>query len=177
MPLPDLLPNNTARFKLFYTTCVQQHTMVVRSSPVSPAAFGTAILALYGALAASVYTTSFDEVQFAAAGSDVFNAVTTGIEGTVHTGFGLGTRPQTGQYFNFVGRSPAGYRVRAAVFGAIAIGSDFRYIPGESAALDAAQNVVSGTTGLWLAIDGQAAVWKGYINAGYNAYWQRAVRP
>jgi hypothetical protein len=171
-PLP---PNSTARFKVFYTSVGEQHTLQVRSAD-SPAAVGLNVDDLFTALSPKLFATVIDEVQFAASGSNVFNSVTTGIEGNTY-GTGAGSITNVPLYIDFVGRSADGRRVRASVFGANDTGTDFRYVAGESAAIDAAVAALQAPANHWLTIGGLEPVWKNYANGGFNAYWQRAVRP
>jgi hypothetical protein len=173
-PLPA---NNTERFKVFYTAGGHQHTQEIRTDGISPAALGTSLDAYYTALGTIIYTTTIDQVQYASSGSNIFNAVTTGIEGNT---YGSGTPAVAGEnayYYDFVGRSSGGRRVRFGQFGAKGLGGDYRFVAGESAELDAALVYLDATPNTWLAIDGIPPVWKTYVNAGANAYWQRALRP
>lgn len=171
-PLP---PNSTARFKVFYTNIAQQHVMDIRSAD-SPVAFGLNVDDLLNALSGMLLATVIDEVQFAASGSNVFNAVTTGIEGLTY-GTGAGTPNLRAAYVNFVGRSSGGRRVRLAVFGVNNVTDDYRFISGESAFIDNALLALNATANHFICIDGLAPIWKNYANSGFNAYWQRAVRP
>jgi len=171
-PLP---PSNTARFKVFYTNCGKQHTLQVRSAD-SPLAVGLNIDDFFQALSIVLFSTVIDEVQFAASGSDIFNAITTGIEGNTY-GSGAGSITSVPVYLDFVGRSSGGRRVRATVLGVTTIGTDYRFVAGESTVIDAAVAALQAPANHWLAIDGIEPVWKTYANAGYNAHWQRAVRP
>jgi len=171
-PLP---PNNTARFKVFYTTIGHQHTLEIRSG-ASPGAVGVIVDQFFTALSAISFLKTIDEVQFAASGSNVFNAVTSGIEGNTY-GVGAGSITDVPVYIDFVGRSSGGRRVRLASFGHGSVGVDYRYLAGESIPVDAAVSVLQSAGGSLLAIDGLTPIWKAYANGGYNAYWQRAIRP
>lgn len=171
-PLP---PNSTARFRIFYTGIGVQHSVEIRSG-ASPSAVGTIVDDLLTAIDGALQALVIDEVQFAANGSDVFNAVTTGIEGNPY-GTGGGITSQAANYYNFIGRSSGGRRVRLALFGANSQAGDYRFVAGENSALDAARAVLVAAAGDILAIDGLTPTWKTYINAGVNAHWQRALRP
>lgn len=173
-PLP---PNSTERYKVFYTVGGIQHTQQIRTDGISPSALGASLTAYYTALGGTIYDTVIDQVQFAASGSNVFNAVSTGVEGD-HFGSGEHSVPgENAYYYDFIGRSTGGRRTRFAQFGAKALGEDYRFASDEDDALDAALVFIDATPGTWLAIDGIAPVWKSYINAGVNAYWQRQIRP
>jgi hypothetical protein len=172
-PLPI---DNTARYKVFYTNGGRQHVQDVRVNAVSPSAFGTAFAALLSAIAGDLTVTVIDEVQFAGLHSNLFFPVITGIEGTSHGG-GAATIRTTTQYANFIGRSAGGRRVRAAIFGVLVISDDNRFVAGESAAFDNAIAVLVANPSIWVGIDGTQTAWKSYVNTGFNAYWQRKVRP
>ena len=173
-PLP---PESTARFKVFYTSVGHQHSMEVRSAG-SPSAVGTFLDDYFTGLGFLIYSTVIDEVQFAANGSTIFNAVTTGIEGNVYTGAGSGTvASEAAQFISFIGRTSGGRRLRMYTFGATSTAVDFRYVAGENATVDAVVAILVAAGGLLLGIDGGTPVWKNYANAGVNAHWQKTLRP
>ena len=177
MPLPHLDPDNTARYKVFYTVSAYQHTSEVRVGIVSPSAFGTAFGTFLGDLAPNLYATTIDSVEYAGAGTTVFFPVTTGIEGITY-GSGSAVVPGENAYFyDFSGRTSGGRRMRAFQYGAKTLGGDYRFAAGEDTDLDAALAVIVGEASMWLGIDGVKPVMKSYINAGVNSYWQRKVRP
>lgn len=171
-PLP---PSNTPRYKVLYTTVFEQHSMEIRSH-ISPSALGTLVNDFMTAIGASALVATIDEVQFAADGSDIFNAVTTGIEGNSY-GTGAGYDAQTAWYYSWIGRSSDGRRVRLYRFGASSLGNDFRFGRGEGTGLDAATDVLVAAGADIVTIGDLQPVWKFYINAGVNAHWQKAVRP
>lgn len=175
--MAPLNPNNTDRYKVFYTVGGRQHVQQIRTDGVSPFAFGLFVDTYYQAVDPAIYTTVIDQVQFATSGTDVFNPVTSGIEGNSYGSGAASVEGEDAYYYDFVGRSTGGRRVRFAQFGAKALGSDYRYAAGESADLDAALAVIDATANAWLAVDGIPAIWKSYVNAGANAYWQRKIRP
>jgi hypothetical protein len=171
-PLP---PDSTPRFKVFYTNSGQQHTMNIRSHD-SPSAFGLNVDDFLNALSGLLTATTIDEVQFAATGSNVFNPVTSGIEGNTY-GSGAGSTLVRASYVDFIGRSTDGKRVRLAVFGTKDLGTDFRFVAGENADVDAAIVALSAGANHFVTISDANPIWKSYANAGFNAYWQRAERP
>jgi hypothetical protein len=145
---------------------------------ISPATLGAELDVLYDALATAgiIYQITIDEVQFAANGSNVFNTVVSGIEGNTY-GSGTPTTAQVPQYFDFVGRSTDGRRVRFSVFGANYLGGDYRVVAGENPGIDVVVTLLNASVNAWFTIGGLKAIWKSYANVGVNAYWQRAVRP
>lgn len=177
--MPPIAPNLTDRYKILYTVGGHQHAQIVRSEGITDANFDTVMDDYYTALGASIYSTTIDDVQFAFAGSNIFSPITSAIVGNT---YGSGTPAVAGEnayFYSFVGRaSGSGVRVRFYQFGAKALGSDYRYAPGENADLDAALAVIdTSLTGIFMAADGNNPTWKSYINAGVNAYWQRNLRP
>lgn len=170
-PLP---PNNTPRFKVFYENAVSQHVQEYRSH-LSPVAVGAFVDQLWTALGVGVYATTITEVQFAADGSDIFNAVTTGIEGNDY-GTGTPTLQFAPWYFNFIARSAGGRRLRLAFFGAQGIGTNYRFAPGESTQVDNTIGILQSLGNDIRVIDDLTPVWKVYANAGVNAHWQKRVR-
>lgn len=173
-PLPS---NSTARYKWFYTVGGHQHTAQVRVlASFTPEDMGTFLSAWYDALGGSLYNGVIDEVQFAQAGSDIFNPVVTGVEGQAFGSGGAGGQADAPKYLDFVGRGSSGRRVRLAQFGVIGVAGDFRYTSAESPAIADAVGLLNGTDGLGLTVSGNKAIWKPYANSGYNAYWQREVR-
>jgi len=171
-PLP---PNNTPRFKITYTNAGRQHVLNVRSHD-SPAALGADVNDIFAVMGPRLYPTVINTVEFAADGSNVFNLVTSGIEGNA---YGAGSPPVTApsQYINFIGRSSDGRRVRMALFGMVLVGTDFRWIPGEDAQVDAAIALLNLPANGFVSIGDLKPVWKSYANAGFNAYWQKEIRP
>lgn len=173
-PLPA---SNTARFKVSYTNQLNQHAAVVRSTPVSPATFGTQFDALMTALVGIIPTTVIDVVEFAASGSDIFNPVVTGIEGNSY-GAGPTSERFAAHFLSFIGRTSGGRRVRLFIFGIDAlVANDYRYVSGEIPQVDAAIAVIAGATGSFLGIDGLIPSWKSYANTGVNTHWQKELRP
>jgi hypothetical protein len=171
-PLP---PNNTARFRVHYTVIGNQHSMQIRSG-VSPASLGSFINALYTNLGVDVFATVIDFVDWAPAGSDIFNPVTTGIEGNTY-GSGAGATENIPWALTFIGRTSGGRRVRFAVFGYKSLSSNYRVTAGEQASIDGVitllQSVGSGVVG----IDNIAPVWKTYADVQVNDHWLKVVRP
>lgn len=171
-PLP---PNGTARFRVFYTNVGKQHTLEIRSG-ASPLAVGLIADDLFTHLTPLIAPTVIDTVQFAANGSNVFNPVTTGIEGNTYGG-GFGSAHNAAWFISFIGRTSGGRRCRLYVFGALTLAVDYRYIAGESADIDAAIASLVAVGDDILGIDGLMPIWKSYANGGANSYWQKQLRP
>lgn len=173
--MAPLLPSNTPRFRFVYTTVGHQHTFEMRSL-ISPAAMGTLVHQLLTALSNNLYDLVLDLVNWAPAGSNIFNPVITGIEGN-HYGLGVAAADVVPFFVNFIGRSSGGRRNRIMLFGAKSLGIDYRFVAGEDPDIDAAVAILQGAAINTLAIDGLPTVWKSYVNAGVNAHWIKAVRP
>jgi len=145
-------------------------------SHASPATIGIIVDQLFTALGTQVLATVIDQVTFAADGSNVFNLVTTGVEGNTY-GSGTTDVSESGRFVSFIGRSSGGRRVRLYVFGFITVSHDFRFVAGEVTQVDDAIDVLQAAGSTLVAIDDIQPIWKNYANAGYNAHWQKAVRP
>lgn len=63
------------------------------------------------------------------------------------------------------------------VFSPTLLGGDYRFNPGEASSFDNARNVLNTAGSTITTIDGQTPVWKTYINALANTYWQKKLRP
>lgn len=172
-PLP---PQNTARYFLDYTTTGRNHTMEVRAIGAhSPAAFGSVMNGILLATTSLYNLITVSTVRFAVNGSVVSNPVTSGIEGNTY-GSGAGTADDAPRAINFVGRSPAGRRVRLMIFGYKGGISTWRVTTAESVPIQNALATINGDANFFAAIDGIKAIWKPYVNVMYNAYWTRKVR-
>jgi len=172
-PLPQ---NNTPTFELYYTTGGNQHSQQVRTGSMSPATFGTVMDLYYTGLASKLYSVVIDFVTFRAAGSTIANIVTTGIEGNTY-GSGSPSSLNEPLYVDFIGRSSGGRRTRLTQFGCSDLATDYRFVAGESAAIDATIAFLNAQTNIFYAVDGLKAIWKSYANTGLNSYWQRKQRP
>ena len=173
--MAPLSPDNTARFRFHYTTISKQHAVQVRSTQ-SPAALGILMDTYFSAWGVTVAEFVVDFVDWAPAGSDIFNPVTTGIEGNAYTG-GTFTADKAAWTYSLIGRTTGGRRVRLTHFGALFLGGDYRFVAGESSPLDAVVAAVNAMGANILGIDGLAPVWKSYVNAGVNDHWLKELRP
>jgi len=171
-PLP---PNSTPRFKCLYSNLSRQHDLQLRSSE-SPASIGTLIDAIFTAVTGAIAATTIDVVEFAPSGSDIFNPVTTGIEGNT---YGISGHPNSdaATFWSVVGRTAGARRVRYYVFGMGGMGGDYRYVSGESGIADNFLAAFTLNAGDLQGIDGAVPVFKNYVNAGVNVHLQKALRP
>lgn len=172
--MAPLSPDNTARYRFHYTTVGKNHTLQLRSAS-SPAAIGAVYDALISALSTSIFAHTLNTVTWAPAGSDVFNPVVTGYEGIVH-GSGPGADFNIPWALTFVGRTPGGRRIRAAVFGYSTISGNYRVSPTESILVDAAIGVLQSAGSTVVGIDGLTPVWYTYANVQVNDHWVAEIR-
>jgi len=172
-PLP---PNSTARYRVSYTVGGEAHDFQVRHNTVSPSAFGTWANDFLTALAPTLNAVTISGVELALSGSNIFNPVSVTIVNNTY-GSGAGGGSAIPNFINFIGRTSGGRRVRLALFGNKNDATDYRFLSGENAAIDAAIVELQSDPDIAIGIDGLTPVWYNYANAGVNAYWQRAIRP
>lgn len=172
--MAPLSPSNTPRFRIFYAGGGLQHSFQMRSNQ-SPASIGTAANAFLTALTPVLFSLVIDHVEFAPAGSDIFNPVVTGIEGNP---YGAGASPiaNLAWGWNFIGRTSGGRRVRVAVFSSTVLALNYRASAGEVAAVDAARGSLVANSLSWLGIDGVTPVWKTYANVKPFDHWVKELR-
>lgn len=170
-PLPE---NSTPRFKLHYVITSYDHTMQVRSH-MSPASFGTLMGSFLAAFGINIYALTVTNVEFAAANSNIFNLVTTGIEGITY-GAGASDPQHAPLAYNFIGRSTGGRRVRLAVFGSKSYGTNYRVSPGEESWVDDARVVLDDAGPAIVCIDDIPPIWKTYVNVKPFDHWINQVR-
>jgi hypothetical protein len=176
MPLTPLPADNTDRYKVNYTAVGFNHDFQVRTdASASAGGLGSVVGAFLTALAPQLYPVLVQTVEFAVAGSGVFNPVTTGIEGVTY-GTGSPAPLLAPQFIGFQGRTSGGRKVRLSVFGIRPEENDYRFDPGDNSDIDAAINVLQGASHYFLGIDGVVPLWYDYSNTGFNAYWQRKLR-
>lgn len=173
-PLPS---NNTAVLFVDYTVSGEQHTMQARPQTGSSNLDVMDVLAAFwAALDDSIFLTNIDGARGRAEGATVTLPVTW----TGDSGYGVtdGEHNTTAQYYDFVGRSILGRRVKLSVFGAgtlvDTVGHDYRLTP--SGLLLDALNVLKSNSDILGAIDGAQIIWYDYINTGINAYWRNKIR-
>lgn len=173
-PLP---PDNTPRYFLDYDTCGHGHTLMCRVNSTAVAAdVAATISAFLTDLAPNLYLLTVTGFRFADAGTNVSLPVTW--TGDATYGDDVGPEYASGQYYDFVGRSPGGRRVRVAVFGAISlqVGDNYRISVAESTDMQDALAELVSDVDHFLAIDFGTPIWNQYANSGVNAYWRNKIR-
>lgn len=182
--MAPLAPDNTGRFYVDYHANGHDHTAMFRfndgGSGVPDAGFVENVLAFFED-AASFFPTDAEVIGFrvSAAGSPVSNtysAVPPAIAGSNPPSVAVAPA-----YIDFVGRSPDGRRVRVALMGVAVnpvqsggVFSNYRLTAVEDARIATLVTDLANMEAV--TISNQIAVWKGYGNLGYNAYWQRQAR-
>lgn len=173
-PLP---PNSTARVKIQYNTCEFDHELQIRyAAPNTVDDVITEFNSFINAIEGLLFESTFIGAQVAASGSNVFNDVAG--SWPVTWGSGVGAKVSTAWYYDFIGRSVDGRRVRMAVFGAkqISTTDDYRAFSAEVADIEAGVAVLNGAEGVFLSINQFQPIWKPYANSGVNAYWRNKIR-
>lgn len=172
--MAPLAPSNTPRFRVHYATVGGDHTMQIRSAS-SPLAIGAFVAGFWTALGAASSAKVVSFVDFAPAGSDIFNPVATTLDGNTY-GSGSVVSENYAWAYTFVGRTPGGRRVRLVTFLATDLGANYRFSAGEDGNIDAAVAVLVAAGGLVVGIDGLTPVWKSYVNVQVNDHWVKVLR-
>lgn len=174
-PLPA---NNTNRLFVRQVGAAGVHETVMRfPSNVSQQDAVTRARVLCLALAPMISNTvSFAGARWQVAGTKLSFPVNWGaaITGTNATLISAENKPR---FVSATGRSTGGRRVRMTFFGVtVGVTPDYRVIPEEGAAVNAFLDELHVGTPGPCAIDGLLPLWNDYLNAGYNAYFQRRNR-
>lgn len=172
-----LPPSSTARVKIQYTVDGHDHVCQIRyKAPDTTDDVIAGFNDLITAIGPRLHESTFVQASVAALGSDIFNP----LAGDWPVGWGDGAAPNYGSalYYDFIGRSLDGRRVRLALFGAqnLQMGTDYRINTAEDADVDAAVQVLNEAEGIFLSINGFQPVWYSYVNTGVNAYWRNKIR-
>lgn len=172
--MAPISPDNTPRFKFNYTQNGFVHSFQLRSHD-SPSGIAAIVDGFLTALDVSITTLVITTVEFAAAASDIFLPVVSGLEGDSY-GSGFNVNPIANWFYGFQGRSAGGRKWHLDIYGATTLGTDFRLLPGENLDVDAGVTALQGSSGI-VGIDDTDVSFYSYVNCGVNAHWQRAVRP
>jgi hypothetical protein len=173
-PLP---PHSTARLYIDYETCGFNHTQLVRAGTgVTPAEAVTEAAVIWGECSPLLHLVTITGARWSDALSDVSNPVAW--TGDASYGGGAGVAYETAKYYDFVGRSVAGRRVRLSFFGAVAleIGDNYRASVAENADVANVLAALGLAEGVFVAIDGFQPLWHQYADMGVNAYWRNKIR-
>lgn len=181
-PLP---PNSTARYVVKYRANGLEHTTQFRyldapgGSPPD-AAFLDDVQTFFVQLQ-GYFPTDFAylSAEYVPTGSNVSSP--TSVPGVNPVGAATPNIAERPGYIDFVGRSEGGRRARITILGVgvTPVGeggaaNDYRITASEAIAINNALNTL--TNAGVVGIDGEPVVWKPYVNAGYNVYYQRKAR-
>lgn len=174
-PLPS---NNTGVLFLDYTVGGEGHTMQARYAASSTVVEVMTVLDEFlTALGDGIFTITVEGARHRLQGALITLPITW--IGQPDYGSGTANHAQSAQYYDFVGRSVEGRKVRLSVFGAAAVtdlaDDDYR-LPGGTGAIAAAISALDSGLGAICAIDGENIVWYPYANTGINAYWRNKIR-
>ena len=175
-PLSNL---NTQRYLLRQITNGGAHTTLFRApSNATPATVIADITSFLNQLKASMW------VSWSAVGLDyapAFSTVSTPqtwstLQGT-SAGAGATDHQRDPIFISFIGRTANGRRTKLTFFGsAFTPDQNYRIDTGQAANMTSCIAILNGTSNTISAIDGSKPLWKNYLDAGYNAYWQRKNR-
>lgn len=173
-PLP---PESTARVYLDYTTCGYQHTLICRFK--SGATIQDAVdqlSAFVTGAGTQVYASALVGLRASNDGSNI----TYPLANTFPTTWGSGSASgnESANYYDFVGRSADGRRVRVALFGAVNVSVNdlFRITGVGSAPWSDMLAALTDNPDVFCTISEQTPVWHNYVNTGINAYWRNTIR-
>lgn len=185
MPVVALPPSNTPRYWVDYRANGADHALQLRyaggtSSPPPDSLFITLVAGWLSQLA-NLMPSDFEVIgaRFAPAGTDV--TLPCDAPTGVSTGAGSPAQAERAAFLTFVGRTALGRKVRVAVIGASASPAseggafaNYRVTTAENVDVADAYAVLQSIA--TVGIDGSGVTWYPYVNCGYNAYWQKAVR-
>lgn len=172
--MPPLPPSGTPRFKFGYNTAGFGHTFQIRSHG-SPSAVGALVDTFLNALSDALFPFAIGTVEFAPTSSDIFLPVVTGIEGNTYGG-GSPTVQEEAWYYGFQGRGATGKKWHLDIFGAISLGTNYIWQPGEYTVMDNAVAALQAFGSSLVDIsDAQVSVYT-YVNAGVNYHYQKKLR-
>jgi hypothetical protein len=127
-------------------------------------------------IAPAAYTIAPLAIEHSIQGSNVRNTVPMSLAPSYGTGINT-TDDRRARTVSFVGRSNLGHRARLTVFGIKDISEpDYRVDTTESTVVSSVVTLLNGAVGVFLAIDGQKAVWKSYGNINFNDHWIKVFR-
>lgn len=176
--MAPLAPNSTARVFVDYTVAGHQHTLQCRfDAPNTPSDCLPVIGDFLTAFGNQLYASTLVGVRYTVAGGTVsspFSAV--GMP--TSWGSGAATGNESAQYYDFIGRTTGGRRVRVSVFGAVnvSVNDVFRIPISGNPPWSDALDVLEAAEGVFIGIDGLQPYWHPYVNTGINAYWRNQIR-
>jgi hypothetical protein len=134
------------------------------------------LASLLDAMGTTIYEYTILGARESVADSDISLPITW--TGADHYGSDEGDHANTAWYYDWVGRSTGGRRVRLALFGSknFEDNVDHDYRLPTTGFFAAPLAVLTGASADMVAIDGLEPVWYSYLNVGVNAYWRNKIR-
>lgn len=181
-PLPV---NNTARYRIHYFCNLEPHVVTFRyddggvAAPPSTGFLAGLTVVLNAAALFMAADLAYISAEYIPSGGNI--SIPTGLPLLLTGGTGTPTLALTPAFISAGGRSVGGRQAKFFMLGASytpatsgGASSDYRVSAAESANVAALISALD-LSGV-VAIDNDLPLWKSYINLGYNAYWQKAVR-
>jgi len=175
--MAPLSPDNTARVYVDYTVAGHQHTVMARYAATGDISATVAHLADFvNAFGASVFLSTLVGIRASSVGSSVTFPVSETFPATWGSVDVAGD--ETANYYDLIGRSVDGRRVRVALFGAKTLTASDKYRlptslgPPWSDVL----TVLEGAFPSFCTISALQPVWHSYVNLGQNAHWRNELR-
>jgi len=178
MPVTALAPENTARWRLVYQVGGIEHGVVMRVDATNPTqtTVEAGFSQLLSDLSAQMWEITFVRLEYAAAGSTIFNPQTSALSGVL-AGAGAGGPEQNVRSISFVGRTGGGHKARVFLYGyGAATADNMRVTTVERAEVAAAIARINGYLHLFVAIDAIKPTYNGYVNINYNKHWTKVIR-
>lgn len=176
--MPPLPENSTACVFIDYEVAGYPHTAQVRfDAPNTPSDVLVEFASIVTALGPNLYESHLLGTRYRVAGGTVSVPFpSTGLPAV--WGVGLAVGDETARYYDWIGRSTGGKRVRFSLFGATILTNDNKYRITSTIGppWSEVQDILDAAEGTFLAIDGLQPVWYPYVNLGVNAYWRNKVR-
>lgn len=176
--MAPLASNLTSRGWLKYTSMGVQHEYMVRLAAGSTSADYIGFFGLLAGILKAHLPTSdgFISARYSAAGSLVsFPIAWSAVAGTLAVSVEQNAKPQ---FQSLVGRSADGVRCKHSFYAPYPeTDSDYRFSLAAASAFQDWIDLLDETTPAVVSASGQPVIWQEYVNAGFNAYWQRNVRP
>lgn len=176
-PLPPLPDNNTDCYFVQLSTAVDTFTQQIRALPgVSVTDFASYMTDMYAYADEFMPQTFVTGVSWRAAGSDITIPVSTTLLG-YEFGTGTALKIDAPRFISFQGRSVAGYRTSLFFFGVtLTFPASYRIAAGVLPVINNMIALLGSESGLVAAKNGAEALWKSYVNCGFNSYKERRNR-
>jgi len=175
--MAPLSPDSTARVYLDYSVAGYDHTLICRHNSTGTIADAVdALQAFITAASPGVYASTLIGLRASNSGSNI----TFPLSNTFSTSWGSGAAAgnESAQYYDMVGRSVDGRKVRAAIFGATQVSASDKYrVPYSAGSFWSDMiDALGADVNCFVTISAQTPTWHQYANTGINAYWRNKIR-